>query len=242
MSPAFAAVPAVLAALAFTLAMPPPARRPHAGTGCRGDVRPASRPASGRVLATLGVATGATALLGLPIGAVVGSVAAVVTWRLVGRMESPAVRRRRERLAAQLPHLVDLMAAMLAVGLAPETALSRVASAVGGPAADELTMAARRLALGVPPVTAWQELGRHPELGPLGRCVARSVDGGSSVSEAMTRLADDLRGDLRSRVEARARSVGVRAAVPLGVCLLPAFVLVGVVPMVAGTLPGLLGR
>ena len=35
---------------------------------------------------------------------------------------------------------------------------------------------------------------------------------------------------------------GVKAAVPLGVCLLPAFVLVGVVPLVAGSLSVLLPR
>ena len=36
------------------------------------------------------------------------------------------------------------------------------------------------------------------------------------------------------------RQVEVKAAVPLGVCLLPSFVLVGVVPLVAGSVSGLL--
>ena len=68
------------------------------------------------------------------------------------------------------------------------------------------------------------------------------MESGSSVSEAMTRLADDLRRSARADVESRARAVGVKAAIPLGVCLLPAFVLVGVVPLVAGSLGVLLGR
>jgi len=33
--------------------------------------------------------------------------------------------------------------------------------------------------------------------------------------------------------------VGVKAAVPLGVCLLPSFLLIGVVPLVAGLLRSL---
>ncbi|MCW2792983.1 MAG: type secretion system protein, partial [Nocardioides sp.] len=37
-------------------------------------------------------------------------------------------------------------------------------------------------------------------------------------------------------VEDRARAVGVKAALPLGLCLLPAFVLIGIVPLVAGLL------
>jgi len=41
------------------------------------------------------------------------------------------------------------------------------------------------------------------------------------------------------RVEERARAVGVKAAVPLGVCLLPSFLLIGVVPLVAGLLRSL---
>ncbi|HNO40656.1 MAG TPA: type II secretion system protein, partial [Marmoricola sp.] len=51
---------------------------------------------------------------------------------------------------------------------------------------------------------------------------------------AMQRLAGDLRDQAAAAVEARARSVEVRAAGPLGLCLLPAFVVLGIVPLVAG--------
>ena len=53
------------------------------------------------------------------------------------------------------------------------------------------------------------------------------------------RLAADLAGRARAETEERARAVGVKAAIPLGVCLLPAFVLVGIVPLVAGLLASL---
>jgi hypothetical protein len=56
----------------------------------------------------------------------------------------------------------------------------------------------------------------------------------------MLRLSDDLRRQVRAEVESRARAVGVKAALPLGTCLLPAFVLVGVVPLVAGSVSVLL--
>jgi hypothetical protein len=58
----------------------------------------------------------------------------------------------------------------------------------------------------------------------------------------MLRLADDQRRRSHAEVEARARAVGVKAALPLGVCLLPAFILVGVVPLVAGSVSVLVGR
>jgi pilus assembly protein TadC len=157
-------------------------------------------------------------------------------------MEPPAARRRRERLAAAVPHAVDLMAACLAIGLSPVAALDEVAAAVEPPLAEELAAAGARLRLGVDPVTVWRDLSHHPQLGGLGRCLARAAESGASVADAMLRLADDLRRDARAQVEGRARKVGVKAALPLGVCLLPAFVLVGVVPLVAGSVSVLVGR
>jgi hypothetical protein len=62
------------------------------------------------------------------------------------------------------------------------------------------------------------------------------------VADAMLRLADDLRSRSRADVERRARAVGVQAALPLGACLLPSFVLIGVVPLVAGSLSLLVQR
>ena len=55
----------------------------------------------------------------------------------------------------------------------------------------------------------------------------------------MERLAGDLARRARADAEDRARAVGVKAALPLGLCLLPAFVLVGIVPLVAALLTSL---
>jgi Flp pilus assembly protein TadB len=181
-------------------------------------------------------------LVGGTLGPPAAALVAAGTWIGVARMEAPAARRRREQMEAGLPHAVDLLVACLASGSAPGTAVAEVADALDGPLREELTGVAVRLRLGADPVTVWREVAAHPELGRLGRSVARAVDSGSSVAAAMTRLADDLRRDARSRVEARARAVGVKAALPLGLCMLPAFVLVGVVPLVVGSLSALLVR
>jgi pilus assembly protein TadC len=189
-----------------------------------------------RLAATVAALLAGVVLLGGPVGLVAGLVAGAVCWRVTGRMEPPAVRRRRERLAAAVPHVVDLMAACLAVGLSPAAALEQITDAVESPVRDELAALTARLRLGVDPATVWHDLARHPQLGGLGRSLARAVDSGASVADAMQRLADDLRRHGRAEVESKARSVGVKAAIPLGICLLPAFVLVGVVPLVARSL------
>jgi pilus assembly protein TadC len=95
------------------------------------------------------------------------------------------------------------------------------------------------LALGLRPEAAWLPALDIPELAPLGRAMVRAHGSGSSVTEEASRLADELERRARLRVEERARAVGVKAAVPLGLCLLPSFLLLGVVPLVAGLLASL---
>lgn len=187
-------------------------------------------------MAALAIGLAAGAFAGGVVGAVLGPVVGVGAWVYLGRLEPAEARRRRERLEADLPHVVDLLAACLAGGQAPGAAVGHVAASLGGPVAEELALIEARVRLGVDPVSVWRAVGRQPELGPLGRAVARALDSGSSVADAMVRLAEDLRRDARARVEAQARTVGVKAALPLGACMLPAFVLVGVVPLVAGSL------
>ena len=76
-------------------------------------------------------------------------------------------------------------------------------------------------------------------LAPLGRTLARAHATGAPVAIAIERLSDDLRARSRAEVEDRARTVGVKAAIPLGLCLLPAFLLLGIVPLAAGLLTSL---
>lgn len=232
---------AVLAAVGLALALPAPRQRVSARAAPE-PAGPRDRATPLRAVSALLVGAGVLAFVGGPVGIGAGAAAVATVWWLTGRMEPPAVRRRREAVAAAVPHAVDLMAACLAAGQSPTSAMQEIALAVDPPLADELSAWSARLRLGVDPVTVWRDLSGHPQLGGLGRAMARAVESGASVADAMLRLADDQRRQERARVEARARSVGVKAALPLGACLLPAFILVGVVPLVAGSLPALLSR
>ncbi len=243
-APLLVLVAVLAAAVAAALAVPAPRPGlPHGEAGPADDDDPVNRPSVPwmRVLPTAAVGLGAALMLTGPPGWVAAPVAAAFCWRVTGRLEPPAVRRRRERLVAGVPHVVDLMSACLAAGLSPGAALEQVATAVEDPMAEELTAVSSRLRLGVDPSTAWRDLARHPQLGGIGRAVSRAVDSGASVAEAMLRLSEDLRREARTGIETRARAVGVRAAIPLGLCLLPAFVLIGVVPLVAGSVGVLVG-
>lgn len=232
-------IAAVVAALAVALAVPP---RPRALPGRREAPGPAGEGAVRRLRwlwAGLAV-VGALAFLDGPLRLPLAAAAGVGVWVVVTRAEAPEARRRRAQVAADLPHVVTLLGCALRAGAAPADALGVVARALPGAAADLLLPVAARLTLGGDPADVWRDLAAVPGLAPLGRTLGRAHRTGAPVVEAVERLADDLTGAARAAVEDKARAVGVKAAVPLGLCLLPAFVLLGIVPLVAGLVGGLL--
>lgn len=177
------------------------------------------------------------------VGGRPGAIAAVLLaagcWWLIGRTEPAGVRRTREQATRQLPLLVDLFALGLGAGAAPSSALAMACTALPGPASDRLAGVRARLELGVDPGPVWASLTEDPALAALGRTMTRAHDSGAPVSALVARLAHELAQSQRALAQERARSVGVRAAVPLGLCLLPAFLVLGVVPVVAGLLSSL---
>lgn len=229
---------AVLAGAAAFAILPPRVPVPRA----RGRPAPADERGwmlRGRWLWTgLAAAAGATFVSG-PAGVPAGLVAGWLTWRLVARAEPPVSRRRREAMARDLPGLVHLLATALESGCDVGEAVRLVCDVLPGPAADALAPVPARLALGVDPGEAWRPVVDDASLAPLGRAMVRAQRSGSSVTGEVARLAEELGERARLRVEERARTVGVKAAVPLGVCLLPSFVLVGIVPLVVGLLTSL---
>ena len=192
---------------------------------------------------------GAAGLAGLGVmlvvggftGVVLGVVAAVSGAIALGRLEPRAVRDRRERIARDLPVAAELMAGAVAAGATPVAAVEVVASAIAGPLASDLRRVAALSRLGGDAAAAWRGPGADAGLAPLARTVSRAVDTGAPLADALHRLASDLHAERRSAIDRRARAVGVRAAAPLGLCFLPAFLLVGVVPVVAGIATEVLG-
>lgn len=177
---------------------------------------------------------GGWAFFGGLAGLMAGVVAAGAAWQVLGSAEGVRERRRRLELEADLPVAVHLLGACLAAGAPILNALAVVGTAVGGSVGDEFASIRIRLVLGDDPVVVWRTVAEAGPLAPLGRRLARAHDSGASVTAAIAQLADDLRNEVDARTRARARSVEVRATAPLGICLLPSFVLLGVIPMTAG--------
>jgi pilus assembly protein TadC len=154
----------------------------------------------------------------------------------LGHLEPAAARRRRLRLVLDLPQALDLLAAGLAAGRPLRSATEAVADVMDGPLAADLAALVAAVRLGRPEDDAWRDLRGHPVLGPVAIDLARSAASGTRLVEVLgvhARVARRLR---QAELEAMAKAVGVRCLVPLMVCFLPAFLLVGVVPIIGSVL------
>jgi Flp pilus assembly protein TadB len=171
-------------------------------------------------------------VIGGTAGVLVGGVSGAAAWRVLNAVEAPEVARRRQEVQRDLPMAIHLLGAALSSGSTTARALVAVADALPGPVAEEFRLTHHRLTLGLDPVEVWRSL--DGPFAPLGRSMARAHESGASVVAAVDQVADRLRAEVRLRRDALARSVEVRAAAPLGLCFLPAFLLIGVVPMVVG--------
>lgn len=143
-----------------------------------------------------------------------------------------AVRRQAEAVAAELPSAADLLATCLSSGAPPADALQTVAEATSGPLADRLRHVGDALRLGADAADAWGSIRQGDPLAPLGRAFIRSNATGAPIAETVAAVADDQRRVARWAAEAAARRAGVLAVGPLALCFLPAFVLIGVVPVI----------
>lgn len=197
------------------------------------------RPDRTRIWAVLGGLATAV-LLGGWLGAAVALPVAVGLHRLLGRLEPPATRARRDRETADLPLAADLLAAAMRSGAPLDRAVLAVADALGGPLGDRLVRVGRSLRLGGEPAEAWAHLSAVPGADRLIAAALRSSASGGALAGALTRLADDLRADRATTAEAAARRAGVLIVLPLGLCFLPAFILAGLVPVIVAVLGGVL--
>lgn len=168
------------------------------------------------------------------LAALVGLLVSVSVTVGLGRVVSPAAARRRELVALQLPTVIELLTAAVEAGLPLQRAVSVVAEVAGAPISEDLAGVARRTALGQRPREAWAVLRGQPAWARVADDLGRAEAHGTPAGPLLVRLGEDLREDQRGRLQTAARTVGVRSVLPLMVCFLPAFALVGVVPIVAG--------
>jgi tight adherence protein C len=139
---------------------------------------------------------------------------------------------------AEIPQLLDLLAAGSAAGLSAVAGLQRSVSVLRGPLGEELRASLDAVDLGA----RWREelatvtdrLGL-PDLRRAVAVLTRTETLGTSLTGATRELAAEVRSSRRAAVAERARAAPVKMLFPLVFLVLPAFLLLTVVPVLLTT-------
>lgn len=222
--------------------------------------------ATGRILSWLPLlGLGLGVLMGSdPVGVLTGSILGALTgllglglafagrrWTaaLVHRAEAESIRTVNAGSEAEKPAspadaapvdtalVLELLAAQLRAGLAPLAALGTLAEALNS---RPLHTVCQRLQMG----SGWGNAWLGPAAGTFGElrdALAPAYTGGAPSTELLLSLADAHRLSERRAAERAAGKLSVALVVPLGLCSLPAFICLGIVPILISLLPTLTG-
>ena len=215
--------------------------------------------ATGRILSWLPLlGLGLGVLMGSdPVGVLTGSILGALTGLLglglafAGRRWTAALVHRAEVESAagsggdqtsNVPPVdtalvLELLAAQLRAGLAPLAALGTLAEALNS---RPLRTVCQRLQMGSGWGSAWSGSAAGT-FGELRDALAPAYTGGAPSTALLLSLADAHRLNERRAAERAAGKLSVALVVPLGLCSLPAFICLGIVPILISLLPTLTG-
>jgi tight adherence protein C len=168
-------------------------------------------------------------------------VVAVAVWSAPRAVALVVERRRRAAIGRAVPVGIELLVLAIHAGLTPRQAIAVMVELAPPPLRPAFVEAATRLERGHPLAEAVDALTRRigPEWGPVADQLAVAEREGAPLAPVLARLGDEARRHRRFRAEADARRLPVRLAVPLVVCILPAFALVAIAPAVLAALSSL---
>ncbi len=190
-------------------------------------------PAAARLVGLL-AALAVALLLPAPLSLAAAPAAFAGTRAAVARLPAAKPSLPPPRMLATA---ADLLAACLEAGAVPATALAVTGACLPRPWGAHFADAGRALASGA---SAQQSLPETGALAPIAAVFRRSLTTGSAMTDQLTAVADQLRADDHFDRLSRAHRVTVLSALPLAFCMLPAFLLLAVIPAVAGLGTGLL--
>jgi hypothetical protein len=166
--------------------------------------------------------------------------AALVAWG------APVVRARRSRrhreaqVVAEAPDLVELFRLAIGAGLTVHLAVGAVTSRARGVTGRALAQVPGRVAVGERLADALEKVADCGDgIRPLVTALVASERYGVALGPSLERVALEARLVRRRNAEEAARRLPVLQLFPLVLCILPAFGLLTVVPLLMGSLPRL---
>lgn len=157
--------------------------------------------------------------------------------RMPSTMRIPASRKAT---LLQASIFIERFALSVSAGLGTVQSLQRSCSAGPIGLRDDVESVLSAIELGQPVESALSTLSiAQPNLAAFVGIVARSHRSGAPLVQSIDSLTEFTRHAITSDATRRIRSLGVKAVLPLGLCFLPAFVLVAVIPVIFGLIKNL---
>ncbi|WP_308282732.1 type II secretion system F family protein [Pseudonocardia nigra] len=136
--------------------------------------------------------------------------------------------------AGELAGSWELLAVCLESGLPVAAAVSAAAEPLDGSVGALLRRVSGLLELGADPAGAWQGAEEVPTLATFARAAGRSAGTGAALAQVARAEAARIRAELLDSAQSKAQRAAVLVAGPLGLCFLPAFLVLGIAPVVIG--------
>jgi len=172
-------------------------------------------------------------LMSLGVGAVVGGLAS--RWLITSTKTD---EKARAALIHEFPLVLNFLASVVESGAPVRFAAQAVSEVCDDGNATCLRKMLAQCDVGFTDAEAWRTLVDDPVWGDVARELARCVETGAAVGDVLRNASVRATKAAAAQATAKARSVGVSSTLPLVACFLPAFLLVGVVPIVGGLISG----
>lgn len=182
-----------------------------------------------------GLMFGSAAPVAVPVLAIAG-------YHLPAALIRRRIAARKAEILSELPDAVELLAICTRAGLNVPLALERVAQRSQGILGGEMRNLQKEIDLGVSRREALTSMGERTgvaRLDDLMRLLVNAERFGSKIASSLETFASGLRAERRRRAEEQARRAPVKMLFPLVFLILPAFVLLTVVPLLLGTFQSL---
>jgi tight adherence protein C len=163
----------------------------------------------------------------------------VAWWRITSRSKRKA--RAARLLCESISDVADMLSVLLLSGLSTPQALQQVHLYTDPPLRDHLRDSAQLLTNGARLRDVVHQLrtslGTHASY--LCEALLASERDGLAIGPMLDRLSSISRMQRRQQHDSDARQLPIKMALPLVGCVLPSFVLLGIIPLFAGTFIGL---
>ena len=160
---------------------------------------------------------------------------------------SSRIGQRRELIEATMSYTLDLLSIVVNSGQTIEQGIRTVAEKSDGPLAEEFAIADKQISvLGVPPAVALRDMAERvdvPALSLFCASVSQALASGSPLAGELRIQAEEAADRYYQMIDERAGKIANKMVFPLALMMLPAIMIIALVPVVlrlADQMPGVL--